>query len=371
MSLRHAKVLLVYAPLTLLLAAPAMGQVLVNEDFESYASSGDLFAVWGPDDGVGRLVDETFTEFITVDDIDPQAVGARAFPEGGQGVEHRGGSVLTYQLLSEPISPSETQSVVLQGDIFDVGALGNKRMSIGLRSSSPNNLVELGHWNASPVEFANRTILFQTPPTAEQPNWQFYELPVALDRLDDADEITTLADIGEAWHTHRATITPTSVTYEIDLFRDGLNAATGEAGWDSTVTFEVTPFANGFDSLRIGGPSGVTSAGNGFYGGVIFDNIMLSLVDVDTGGLAGDYNGDNVVDGIDYALWRETLGDSVTAGEGADGNNNGVIDSGDFTVWLDNYGGTAPGSGAVATPEPATMLMALLAIAGFTHRRIR
>ena len=339
---------------------------IVDEDFESYADSTALYSVWGPSNAAGELVDETFTEFITLDDIDPQEVGARAFPTGGQGVEHTGGSVLEYQLPlgTGTLQPSESQSIVLQGDIFDIGALGNKRMSIGLRSNAPANLVEIGHWNESSVELAGRAILFASPtPVSAQPNWQFYELPVELDRPDDADEVTTLADLGEAWHTHRVTITPTTVTYEIDLFRDGLDAATGEAGFDAEMTFDVEPTASGFDSLRIGAPSGVSSPGNNFYGGVIFDNILLQLVDV-AGDLPGDYNGDTVVDASDYAVWRDTLGDSVTSGEGADGNGNGVIDSGDYTIWKEEFGMSAPpGAIVTATPEPAALMS--LAVASF------
>lgn len=352
-------------------ASVAMAQtVIVDEDFESYADNAALYAVWGPSNAAGELVDETFTEFITLDDIDPQDVGARAFPNGGQGVEHIGGSVLEYQLpLGDgSLVPTETESIVLQGDIFDIGAIGNKRMSIGLRSSTPNNLVELGHWNSDPRELAHRAILFESPPTAEQPNWQFYELPVELDRPDDADDVTTLADLGEAWHTHRVTITPTTLTYEIDLLRDGLDAATGEAGFDSSITYDVTSFATGYDSLRIGGPSGVSSAGNNFYGGVIFDNILLQLVDV-VAAVAGDYNGNGTVDAADYTLWRDTLGDTVTAGEGADGNGNGVIDTGDYDFWKTNFGNTS-GSGSVgAIPEPASVLLLVTLLGLLPSRR--
>ncbi|MCA9240250.1 MAG: PEP-CTERM sorting domain-containing protein [Planctomycetales bacterium] len=363
--------------LLLALSAPCLvlaDTTIVEEDFESYADSSALYSVWSPPDGTtfnGQLVDENFEIFINLDDP-IQPVGANAFPSGGQGVEHIGGQVLEYQPLrtSGPIMPTATQSIVLQGDIFDIGAIGNKRMSIGLRSSTPNNIVEIGHYNESSVEFANRTILFESPsPVANQPNWQFYTLPVELDRPEDADEITTLADIGETWSTHRVTITPTTVTYEIDLFRDGIDARTGQPGFDAEMTFEAAPFANGFDSLRIGGPSNVTSGGNLFYGGVIFDNISLKLVDVATV-LVGDYNGDTIVDAADYTLWRDTLGDSVAQGSGADGNNNGVIDTGDYQVWVDNYGMTAGLSASLgAAPEPSAVLLLLAGCGAAALRR--
>lgn len=349
---------------------------LLSEDFESYADTAALNAVWAG--AGGTLMDGTY-ESIIDDTFEPVAVGANAFGESaGQAVDHIGGSILEYQLPlngGSPLLPTESQSIVLQGDIFDVGAFGNKRMSIGLRSTAPANLVEIGHWNADPVEFAGRAILFAEPVlTDDQPNWQFYELPLSLDRDDDADEITTLGDIGEAWHTHRATITPTTITYEIDLLRDGLDARTGEAGFDAEFTVDVVATADGYNNLRIGSPSGVSTTGSGVYGGVLFDNISLSLVDIEVA-LNGDYNGDGFVDAADYTSWRDTLGDSVTAGEGADGNGNGVIDGplsgvgNDYDVWSNNYGaGVAPGA-AAAIPEPTTLLLVAMGLAAVTRRR--
>jgi hypothetical protein len=362
----------------LLIASPGYADItFVDEDFESYADNAALFAVWGAaNTDAATLVDENFTEFLSLDDLEPQEVGARAYPSGGQGVQHIGGTVLEYQLPLNggvPLQPSESQSIVLQGDIFDVGAFGNKRMSIGLRSTTPANLVEIGHWNESPVEYASRTILFGSPtPVSAQPNWQFYELPLALDRPDDLDEVTTLADIGEAWHTHRATITPTTITYQIDLFRDGLDAATGLAGFDATMTFDVEPTASGFNNIRIGGPSNSSSTGNGFYGGVFFDNILLKLEDVVTA-ITGDYNADGTVDAADYTLWRDTLGQSaIPSGTGADGNNNGVIDDVDYNLWRTNYGMTTmpPSAASVAAPEPsaAMLLLGAMGLAGIGCR---
>lgn len=343
--------------------------VLVSEDFESYADTAAMNAVWSFTTTNGNLVDETYSTIID-DTFEPIDIGARAFPDGpGKAAEHVGSGFLEYQLPlngGSPLVPTPSQSIVLQGDIFDVGAFGNKRRSIGLRSNAPANLVEIGHWNSNPVEFSARTILFAEPsPSSAQPDWQPYELPVELDRDDDADDITTLSDIGEAWHTHRATITPTTVTYEIDLFRDGIDARTGEAGFDAELTFEVVPTTDGFDSLRIGGPSGVSSLGNGTYGGVFFDNISLTLVDTEVG-LAGDYNGDGTVDAADYTIWGDTLGS--TEDLRADGNGNNAIDPGDLTVWADNYGATAPVS-ATAIPEPTTLLLVAFGLLGVARRR--
>lgn len=365
-----ARILLTVCLLSCLPAARS--QVLVSEDFESYTDTSDLRLVWAEPAGsattaAGQLVDETYTQFITLDDIDPQPVGARAFPEGGQGVEHLGGLVMEYRpgLGATPLLPTATKNIVLQGDIFDVGALGNKRISIGLRSvAAVQNIIELGHWNANASELAHRSILYPEPSLRPEPNWQFYELPIELDRPDDADELTTLADLGEAWHTHRVTIGVDFVTYEIDLFRDGIDARTGESGFDASVTYDgVITSAAGYDSLRFGGPSNVTSGGNGFYGGSIFDNISIELVDVGEVPLVGDYNSDGRVDAADYTVWRDTL--NSTTDLRADGNENGIVDGpiagvgNDYDLWVENYGNPPPL--ATAVPEPASLLSLLAA----------
>ena len=92
--------------------------------------------------------------------------------------------------------------------------------------------------------------------------------------------------------------------------------------------------------------------------------------------LAGDYNGDSVVDAADYVAWRSTEGQSVVAFSAADGNGDGLIDAGDFDVWRANFGLIAAGSGsAIGTqsiPEPASaMLISIAAIALLARRRGR
>ena len=88
--------------------------------------------------------------------------------------------------------------------------------------------------------------------------------------------------------------------------------------------------------------------------------------------LPGDYNQDNVVDGADYTVWRDSLGDFVVPGSYADGNGDGVVSALDYSIWKTNFGNTNPGASAnTAVPEPATMLLMLLAILGSHYHRQR
>ncbi|WP_146399561.1 dockerin type I domain-containing protein [Pseudobythopirellula maris] len=346
------------------LVATASAQVLVMEDFESYADTSALNAVWDSGNGTGELIDEDYEVFVFGEDPDP--VGIRAYPEGGQGVYHPGGTAMEYLPTfagGEPLLPTTEKSIVVQGEMFDIGVAGNKRMSIGLRSNAPENLIELGQYNDPASGPYYRAVLFPAPSEALDPSWQQFELPLELDG-DDENEEVSLGDIGEVWYTYRATITPTDITFQLDVFSDGLDAATGEAGWDSTVTHPIITGPNGYDSLRIGGPSGIGSGG----GGMIFDNLLLELVDaaVDT---SGDYNGNGIVDAADFTLWRDSLGDEVSAGTGADGNGDGFITDLDYDVWVNTFGnGELNESFATAVPEPASALLAILSIGLFATR---
>ncbi len=62
-------------------------------------------------------------------------------------------------------------------------------------------------------------------------------------------------------------------------------------------------------------------------------------------GLTGDYNGDGAVDAIDYAIWRESLGDTGKD-LAADGNGDQTVDSVDYALWRENFG-----SGGTPAPD--------------------
>ncbi len=87
--------------------------------------------------------------------------------------------------------------------------------------------------------------------------------------------------------------------------------------------------------FRYGTPEGLLLYGNVKYAPIV--------------NVAGDYNGDQVVDAADYTVWRDTLG-SVSDLR-ADGNGNQQIDPGDRAVWVSNYGRSSASS-AAAVPEP-------------------
>jgi hypothetical protein len=99
------------------------------------------------------------------------------------------------------------------------------------------------------------------------------------------------------------------------------------------------------------------------------DSVLLQVV------LAGDYNGDGVVDAGDYTVWRDSEGSTTNLA--ADGNNNRMIDAGDYQVWRSHYGlaasdlAAAPSGAAPSiVPEASSLYLACVLLLAFlsNHR---
>jgi hypothetical protein len=98
-----------------------------------------------------------------------------------------------------------------------------------------------------------------------------------------------------------------------------------------------------------------------------------------TAGLAGDYNGNGIVDAADFTVWRDTLGSTTDLRANGDdtGASAGKVDAADYAFWKAQFGNTtlpdnvagvvlyeaySPGSGSIGlggsqVPEPTTWIM--------------
>jgi hypothetical protein len=389
--------------MTMLLAGSAAAQsVIVQDNFDQYADRAAFLAQWVPTSGNGNTAldpsDQNYTAGLLTDDLE--------FPSSipdvqGKAVDHVGAAASTnmvnqYGGIEEAftLNPTDEENIFLKADIY-VGPSGNERMSVGLRNRAPANLLEMGVYNAATRD---PRIEGPLPPTPTDPNylpslgygyrlalwgeraedlivepdWQYFVLPAELDRETDTDELVTIGDVGAGWHTYTALVTPTTVTLTIDLFRDGLRNTSitpdegtgirpGTPGVDAEVTWEISATAAGFNSLRLGGPSGLSSAGAGAMG---FDNILLQTqagaVPTDN----ADFNGDNIVDGADFLIWQRGFGTGTNLATG-DADGNGVVNDLDLGIWKTQFGtDPTPSAAAVgAIPEPTTLALAGLAMA--------
>lgn len=224
------------------LAASAQAVTLFSDDFESYADTTAMNAVWN--NGGSATLDT-------------------AAGNPGQSMRHPGTSGSfsgenTNSVNVGPVAPVAGQVLTYTVDIFDDGTSSNKRTSAGLRHASPaENLIEMGMYNGG-SHYAYRTILFGSPNGGT--NWQGF-----TSMVDDSGASIQNAPV-EGWHRFSVDITDTTANFSLDLNSDGnINA---------TASVPITITANGFDIIRLGGPSDLSSAG----GGVNFDNVSLSLI---------------------------------------------------------------------------------------------
>ena len=90
--------------------------------------------------------------------------------------------------------------------------------------------------------------------------------------------------------------------------------------------------------------------------------------------IAGDYNGNGIVDAADYAVWRNSFGQMGPALP-ADGDGDGKVDNADYTLWKSHFGETSAGSGAgsidpmAPVPEPHVAVLVSAALAAVTCLR--
>lgn len=340
--------------------------ILVDDDFESYQNDAELYAVWEPRNGSGTAAPTNPDDGILE--------SSEEFLPGveGQGVDHIGGSVMQHLDLApgSEIFPSNEQTIRMAGDIW-IGLDGNSRMSIGMRNrSATGNLIELGTYNSNgdsinpygepdvppATVYAYRLTLFDIGEgIVSHPNWYFFQFDPSLDTKGDLDEeenpipdgVVDPQDFGAGWHRYSAIITPETITLELDIYRDGLdNAATLAAGSDvsgvdSSVTYPLITRSQGYDSFRIGAPSGISSANK-----VGFDNLFLGLYD------AADADFDGDVDGNDFFRLQKT-------------NPEGLA------RWQTLYGTTVSGSAIAAVPEPGSTVLGALAVLLLSLKRNR
>lgn len=136
------------------------------------------------------------------------------------------------------------------------------------------------------------------------------------------------------------------------LFAEGTSKSLGTgytpgAGADSELTFEYS----------VEGVAGTT------FGVVEF---------VSGPGVAGDYNGDGVVNLADYTVWRDALGESIALNnENPAATTPGVVDIEDYTFWQSQFSAATANAklaDQAAVPEPTTGLLLGLFSTAFAYR---
>lgn len=123
---------------------------------------------------------------------------------------------------------------------------------------------------------------------------------------------------------------------------------------------DIIPTGFQFYINKTGGPA--------FAVDISIDNVRFGMT------VAGDYNGNGIVDAADYTIWRDTLNSTTDLRANGDdtGTSMGVIDQADYAFWKSRFGATS-GSGSVSsvsTPEPASAFLLVLAGLSYCGARI-
>jgi hypothetical protein len=140
------------------------------------------------------------------------------------------------------------------------------------------------------------------------------------------------------------------------------------AQWDTNLTLEVGDDGT-IDFRGFYGIYEVTVNDETFLLDLTKGNSLYSLV-----AAAGDFNGDGIVDAVDYTVWRDTHGS--TTDFRADGNGDRMIDDADYAIWKSHFGTSylAGGGQLASVPEPASALLFALFVAitaGGSRIRVR
>ncbi|WP_252852740.1 PQQ-dependent sugar dehydrogenase [Aeoliella straminimaris] len=137
---------------------------------------------------------------------------------------------------------------------------------------------------------------------------------------------------------------------------------------DSTV--ENIESTLGSNVSQIGVP---TSFGEDLYGNLYIVDRDGDIFRIDTDStLPGDYNGDRMVNELDYDVWNQSFASINSLA--ADGNGDGTVDIADYVVWRNHLGseiGMDELSGATEIPEPSTVavLFSSLVVGSLVRRR--
>ncbi|TWU23515.1 dockerin type I domain-containing protein [Bythopirellula polymerisocia] len=99
------------------------------------------------------------------------------------------------------------------------------------------------------------------------------------------------------------------------------------------------------------------------------DAVTLSITSLPSN---ADFDGDGDVDGRDFLIWQRGFGlTGQTSNSNGDANGNGTVDGVDLADWQAKYGGAPLVAAVAAVPEPASLLLIIMAVAGYSCKSFR
>ena len=116
-----------------------------------------------------------------------------------------------------------------------------------------------------------------------------------------------------------------------------------------------------YEFIRMG--AGVSSTSDASY-----DNVHVEFIPA-LASVQGDYNGNGIVDGADYVIWRKGVAPLPNEVPGV---TDGITTPEDYDAWrarFDNTSGSGSGLGTATVPEPTTVILLIMGVAAFATGR--
>ena len=313
--------------------------------------------------------------------------------DANSGITFRFGSGFRYQGQgfngqAPPVQPG----IVVNGTTYDPTATDQISRFDG---NGMTNLIFNERTPDSPTE-VNRFVLRNAPE------------PLANDATATPGSGTKFVDCSQCTFNIRAKLTQpltAGIAQTLRIVakdRQGNDAAANQGAdeWDynldlsqfntstmTTISLPLSMFTRNMTSTTLGPPVGFNNFGDGTlanfglyeFGGLIPAGGGLLKLEMEymeirlpVQALVGDYNSNGIVDAADYTIWRDHLGQSFTL-PNRDPLNTGVISNNDYTSWKNHFGQhSGSGSlGAGTVPEPSTLVLAFVALAGLARMRTK
>lgn len=153
----------------------------------------------------------------------------------------------------------------------------------------------------------------------------------------------------------------------LEVLLDGdVSAASLAAGdsWD-LLDFDVAGVMGTWDANDFVLPAGLASGLSWDTSALLTSGVLSIISDRDA-----DFDGNGLVNGVDFLIWQRNSGSAGTLATG-DANNDGVVNAADLAIWRDQYGTAALEASVASVPEPTSLLLATMAGLAVTSLRRR
>jgi hypothetical protein len=339
----------------------AQAVVLFEDNFDSYADQAGFDAVWSVLPGTAAGVSYENVRLSQEQATSPTNSAKTPAQPTGATLLQRSSHDFTAQSLA-----AAGDKIVFSFDFYDSNApAAAYREYAEIRSSgfasSTNQLIAIG-LNNTQTESASGgpaymgRILGYTPSTVADPDGGPAESASSSGSFFKLNDFAMGArSLG--WHNLKVEISTSDLlSTDYKFYVDNNLAETvSDVGSASSI--------RSYERIVLG--SALTNGDNAAY----FDNVRVEFIPAAAANVQGDYNGNGVVDGADYVIWRKGVAPLPNEVPGV---TDGITTPEDYDAWRARFGntsGSGSGLGTAAVPEPTAVALLIIGVAALAADR--